>query len=300
MIRYYEAYGLTIQADIDFFELVELEDFSGEADVSVLEGVGPSELKDPIKSNGSFQTTVTELLWNKAPLFMAYIKEGRQIVYKAYSNVEIDRFRSYLLNMGLCVILIQRDILPVHCCTIKDDKGATVIMGRSGAGKTSLGTYFYQKNARLMTDDVLPIYNTPEGYRVRGSFPTMRLRQDTVDLLGLDSSGLRQIKNSKFQDKYYIDLKEQFDGTLTNINKIIEIQPDPNCKAPYLEEIHGATKIAILTDNVFGQGFLYGFGKGLFLDEVVKGIVNSVPFYRLYRPEEGLTVAEQYELINEM
>ena len=58
----------------------------------------------------------------------------------------------------LGTICYQRDVMSMHSNTIVIDGKAVVLSGRSGAGKSTLAAMLMKRGHRLISDDVLPVF----------------------------------------------------------------------------------------------------------------------------------------------
>jgi len=55
------------------------------------------------------------------------------------------------------LIAARPDLLWFHAGAVADEKGAIVVAGAGGSGKSTLVTHFYQQGWRYLSDDVIPL-----------------------------------------------------------------------------------------------------------------------------------------------
>ena len=105
----------------------------------------------------------------------------------------------------LGTISYQRDLLSLHSNTIVIDGKAIALSGRSGAGKSTLAAMLLKRGHRLISDDVLPIFEVDgQTYGLPGS-QNLRLWGEAIELIGESTEGLRRADGVR--DKYFLPTK---------------------------------------------------------------------------------------------
>jgi hypothetical protein len=76
----------------------------------------------------------------------------------------------------LATVLMLRGSTVLHAAAVRLDETATVIVGHSGAGKSTVAALLCAAGGRLFSDDVLRIAATPQGFHAARGSDRLRLR----------------------------------------------------------------------------------------------------------------------------
>ena len=79
--------------------------------------------------------------------------------------------------------LAQRGELVVHAAGIALEQGIALIVGESGRGKSTLAGLFLRAGRTILTDDCLMLRPTPDAVRALATYPSLRLKPDSLDVL---------------------------------------------------------------------------------------------------------------------
>ena len=120
------------------------------------------------------------------------------------------------------ILLIQREILPLHGSAISIDGKAYAIVGDSGAGKSTLASEFMTRGYDLLTDDIIPVIISNEGKpTVVPSYPQQKLWIESLRQFGMDSSQYRPLFDR--EEKFSVPLKNQFCNTPLPLGGVFEL-----------------------------------------------------------------------------
>lgn len=109
--------------------------------------------------------------------------DGRDVRCWPVPGVSESTVEHFYLNQALPLALSRQRKLVFHAGAIEANGGALVFMGESGRGKSTLVASFARQGFRFLTDDGLQIEDTPGGYMVAPSHPSIRLWQDSHQAL---------------------------------------------------------------------------------------------------------------------
>jgi hypothetical protein len=88
--------------------------------------------------------------------------------------------RHLLLDQVLPLVVGDHDHLAVHASVVQTDRGALVLLGASGHGKSSLAARLAQRGHAVLTDDCCVIRKNGARFEVIPSYPGVRLRPDAI------------------------------------------------------------------------------------------------------------------------
>ena len=129
----YQLYGLRLQTDMDFQQLVMVE-ACGAADVTIAAGLIPEEI---IRKEEDIRYEFGESVsWLSNKTCRLLVEKGEKITYSLKEGGNPAYLRSYILGWGMSMLALQRGILAVHCSAVANERGAILICGESGAGKS--------------------------------------------------------------------------------------------------------------------------------------------------------------------
>jgi len=149
-----------------------------------------------------------------------------------------------------------------------DGKTCSVFVGQSGAGKSTTAAWYFQRGAKILTDDVCAITFDDEGKPlVIPSFPQLKIWQESADLLSISTQGLRQIHLK--ENKFAIPTHTQFCEQPLPVREIFELQTaesrpitqgmeklkcyiTPECAHAPMPYHHAESKCTIVADVYLG------------------------------------------------
>lgn len=196
--RSYRCYGLTVDSEIPLPDLGPGSAAAGPVDVTVRHGsVGAPPARAARLPLGLWRDGRTVGL--QVPEVAAYrVHDGRQIVVDPAPGADSRTVRLFLLGTVMGVLMMQRGHLVLHGNAFRVGDAAAVVVGRSGAGKSTLAAELQRRGHDVLSDDVVPV--DAAGKALPGH-PRIKLWQDAVDRLGIDSAGLERVARDveKFQ-----------------------------------------------------------------------------------------------------
>jgi len=109
------------------------------------------------------------------------IDVDRRIIrgYRRAGAAELTQ-RHLLLDQVLPLLVGDRDHLAVHASVVATGRGAIVLLGASGHGKSSLAARLAQRGHAVLTDDCCVIRKSGSQFDIIPSYPGVRLRPDAI------------------------------------------------------------------------------------------------------------------------
>ncbi|MFS0822763.1 HPr kinase/phosphorylase [Bacillus sp. 1P02SD] len=197
----YKGFGLYITSQIQLPEmpLINMDYYRKDLHIEVKElRMKCSKLSEVAPY---FYFKESQVIFTVPNVAIYQIENGNKIIVSPLNGVRENQVRLYLLGTCMGVLLLQRQILPLHGSAIEIDGKAYAIIGHSGAGKSTLAAAFLERGYKLISDDVIPVSINNEGIPVVApAYPQQKLWQESLDQFGMSSQGFHPIidRESKF------------------------------------------------------------------------------------------------------
>lgn len=203
---YYRIYGMKMETDMEFRQLVTCEDNSP-VDITVVEGTISEDIYEQEEKRKYVFGEQRGWLANKT----CYIEtnNGTKLIYKRKPGGNMMYLQTYILGYGMSMLAMQRGMLSIHCSALANDDGALLIAGESGAGKSTVTSAFLEQGYQLMADDMAWVEITEEQkVLARPAFPYQKLCRNVAIDQGYDLDELIYINEEK--DKFLAPYRGEF------------------------------------------------------------------------------------------
>ena len=257
----------------------------------------------PVSANPKDAETIRFRSWIAKPGMMVLdvpdvarfrIEGGKRIFVDLAEGSAPSKTVPLLQGSALAAILQQRRQLPMHAGAIETSRGAMLLIGTSGVGKSTLTNAFVQRGYRMMCDDVAPVSLDQAGRpQAVSGFPGSRLWRDSVQYFGHDVSKLTKAHDDL--EKYYVIAEDWCDKTLP-VAAVVVLHAAANGTAR-IEEIEPAERVRWLLRYSFRRKFLNGFKLNDMQFHMVSAMAAQAEMVRLVRPSIGAPAAELAELL---
>lgn len=193
---------------------------------------------------------------------------------------------TYLLGPIMGFILRFRGITCLHASAIEIADKAVIIVGCSGAGKSTTAAAFAKLGYPILSDDIVALIPKKDKFWVQPAYPWVRLWPASVELLFDSPTALpRIVPGNSDWDKRYLDLTQEgyrFEDKPMPIGAIYILGDRSfDSQRPYFESIpkpralidligHSYTN-RLLTKEMRTQEF-----------ECLSKVVSSVPVHKVY------------------
>jgi hypothetical protein len=106
---------------------------------------------------------------------------GQALIWASEAALgDSDYFRWFFLEAAVYVLLAERELTPLHAaCVAKDGRGV-LLLGESGAGKTTLAFEFARQGWQFVADDASWLARRDPGLRILAPPHRVRLRPDSA------------------------------------------------------------------------------------------------------------------------
>ncbi len=297
---HYRLYCTDIISDVEFIQLVKgtgvLKD--PETAITVRAGHFPDELRPDeecysvIRDRESYLTNHVCLL---------YIRDNNTIEYELRPNADSSLLPNYILGWGMSMLFMQRGRAVIHCSALYNDKGAYLLSGLSGSGKSTMTTYLLDKGLSFMADDTsASLLGEKEAYATP-CFPFRKLCRDMVKARNLNEEELIYIDEDK--DKFLVPYEADFPDEPRKINALIFLVPgsnSENCTAVEAKEIKGLAKVEVIKHAMFLFPLFKANNNNAFLFQKCLDLAGRIPVYMITRPDEGDTREQVFNEIEKI
>jgi hypothetical protein len=279
----YAVHGLTIAVP---FRCPELVSSDGVPDVSVL--VGP--IHPPASVWPSYAGSPDQLVLALVDVGRFLVRQGREVTMEPLPGVDADALRPYLLGSCLAAVLQQRGVLPLHASAVQSARGAIVILGGAGAGKSSLAAAFVRSGLSLIADDLCAIVPDSDGWPVVLPGPRrLKLREDAVERLGIDGGQAEPLVDGR--RKFSVPVPPQRSAPAgARVQAMYVLLPSEGVDMR-IEALEGGDRVAALTGQTFRSQFLDWLSRrGDHFHQVVAAA--RAPVFLVRRPENPALIEQ--------
>ncbi|WP_438434874.1 aldolase [Gorillibacterium sp. sgz500922] len=285
-----EAFGFRLVSDLPFPELSVIPGAGEGGDIEIRLEPLAEEWERMKRSDRKIQAEGDTLLVHIPDTALFEVREGRTIRVSPVPAADMDKVRLYILGTCMGAILLQRSILPLHGSAVAIGGKAYAVVGESGMGKSTLARALMDRGLPLVSDDVIPVHTDgADPPRVTPSYPQQKLWQESLEALGRGNAGLKPLFER--ETKYAVPVGCEFAAHELPLGGIFELTKGP-VAAPRLEPVRGLARMRLLYDHTYRNLFLRRMNRLDWHFQVTARLAETVPLYRLIRPEEGFTAHE--------
>lgn len=291
---YYKAYGLIFESNIEIPQLIEVKK-NDKADAQILLGEVPEYVKEHAKYMPA--EDCGEAIWfqNSKGYFYA---TATQIIAEPKGEQKL--LDIILFIQGYCFALLfrKRGLHAVHCSALHCEKGAVIIAGYSGSGKSTVSDRLLQEGYRLMADDVAVLRVEDGKVMVYPAFPTRKMCRDALNRENYDVEILECIDEER--DKFEIRCDEYFVDQPAELYRMIVLKKKKD----------GSVEVKQLTAGDALEEFIDSlFLSGTFSDlkfppdqmlSALQVVLHMKSFYMIERPVGVDTLEEIYNEVKKL
>ena len=224
------------------------------------------------------------------------VRSGRQILVEPFGEEQRDRVGLYCAGSCLGAALIQNGRLPLHANALVWKSKALLVLGHSGAGKsTSTAHLLRSEGFQLLSDDLCCIEERNGKAFVWPGPQRLRLWADALNLLQIDCSGLARVHPDC--EKFVVPWPGS--QAISEVGWLVIVQRRPELN---MERLRGLAAMQALAGQIYKAG----------IDELnqwfphllaqLATLVRTVPIYLLSRPpklDPRKAVAEIWKVLEQ-
>lgn len=215
-------------------------------DLRIELGATPERLAAPSFSTGQWQLEHDRRFLLTAPGIGRFLLE-RDGAVRIEPFCEPDRveLRLYFLGTVFAAWLAMRGFVPLHAGAVETGRGAALICGRSGAGKSTTMALLARAGRPVLAED-LSILKIGEGVEILAFSGQVKLDASVVEALGLDSAAQTVIRTPR--RKYAVPVPRTTGRRA--VTQALVLHPPGQALAPP-GATHGASAVRTLMNQVF-------------------------------------------------
>ncbi len=292
---YYTAFGLNIASEIEFPEML-LSTKTDLIDVNIIPGKVPEFLAEDSKISERLWITPNEFLMHFKDVASYYAKNGNLIIADVAPNAEKKMVRLYLLCNAMAAIIHQKKLIPLHSSGIITKKGVALIVGKSGAGKSTTIKALTQKGHPIFTDDVCVLKNENDKVLAIPSYPMMKLWERSFELLDLGNAHEGDKFSSNF-NKYSVLFHDHFVTEWQPVSKIFNLAVAENCKDVSITKQTGVEAFVTIGENTYRNYYVEPMKLNAVHFDMIGRLLQQCEVYQIMRPPDGDSIAAVIEII---
>lgn len=239
------------------------------------------QVRSPLYRGVTAVVSQEELLAAATGTGLFFVHDGSLVEYRPDIGADPAWIRLYLNNQVLVALLHQRRVLNFHASGFIYDGLGVMVLGETGAGKSSLTLSFALGGAGFMSDDLTPLAFKDGRPHLKSLHREIKLRQDTLTQLGVGDSSLREAEAGTGKKYLRVAPSETVSHSLDVIFRV----ETGNVERPLFSEPSPPEKFAILRGEICMSEILAGMPEteALYVSQLA-AIVEQVPLVEVIRP----------------
>ncbi|NOZ06697.1 MAG: dephospho-CoA kinase [Chloroflexi bacterium] len=274
---------------------------TGATDVHIYEGAAPPALDSPNLRKIFYQANKNRWLMTAEHIAGArfLVREGREIVVERTSADHDDVLRLFLLGSCMGALLFQRGTVPLHGTAVATKRGAVVIAGGIGAGKSTLALTLHQRGYPILADDISAVNRRTDGTPViESGFPRLKLWADTCRRFAIETDDLPRIRPEL--EKFHYPLKKgAFCAEPQPLRAVYLLSPTGSVTRPAFEPLTGVAKMKELQAQLYKIPFREARQTWPRLFADVGALARHTRVCLVERPKNGFLLNELADLIEQ-
>ena len=222
-----------------------------------------------------------------------YALEGKELWYKSQEGVDPRWVKAQLQGLPLAALLHQRGVLHFHAASFVFEGAGVLLLGQSGAGKSSLTAAFHRAGATALSDDLSAVVFEEDQPMIWPVDRKIRLRENTVRQLGLDERHLEA--PDPFTGKYALKTPaHRLDRFPLQYLLHLERHPGQDIR---IEQPPADEQFSLLRSEICHWEMLRGMPstEKAYLQQILL-MLNTLPLIRVLRPETCTITSLQLSL----
>ncbi|NBC83044.1 MAG: hypothetical protein GVY19_06640 [Bacteroidetes bacterium] len=246
----YIAYGLKIESEIDLPLNADTTD-TRNPDIRIARHKVPAELQPVINKGMLFEANNREFLMSVPQTGSIYVKNGNEVWVEDEPG-QLNILVIYLLGSALGALFHQRGRLSLHASCVTNREQTLLIAGMSGSGKSTISGALLKQGFNFICDDIAVLREENGQFMVEAGAPYIKLWQDTLEKLEIDSTKLSRIREGL--EKFYFTPPANNPQSWP-VSHIVALQTQ-NKPDPEITELSGMQKFNRMKNNLFRPHFL--------------------------------------------
>ncbi len=290
----YQAYGLTLRVPFVCSGL-STGDPGTPPDLEVVEGEVPATLAAAELRGDGFEAAPGRLLLELGRFSGRFLVEnGRRVTFQRGSTAEEAALGYHLINSIMAAVMRQRGYLVMHASVAARGSTAIMVMGVSGAGKSTTLAALCARGWSMLSDDVTVLQRSLAGeIQVLPGVPQVSLFEHTAQRLDMDVAGQPLYPWRRMKALIPSPAPTSSEPVPLRTVFILELGSGPTLER---EKMLGAQRFGALYDGLYGPVLPSEYAGILPLHAAM---TNQTTVFRLRRPSEPWSVDDVVAQITE-
>ena len=283
---YYWAFGLSIYTEIEFPELYPTSEVSF-PDVNILFGPVPSEInvENGFKSD-YLSIGQKSFLLHVKDLASYLVEEGSRITISLHQSASLNEVRLYCLSNAFAALLHQRKLIPLHAAGFLFEEEVVMLMGSSGAGKSTTLAAMMKKGYAPFSDDIcVPKKNESGDWIAYSSYPMLKYWEETLNKFYIPESA-KKVRLRSDLNKYGVFFHDKFTCNPHKIKMLILLEEDPHVGEVSIKKITGIETFVRLQAEAYRREYLEYESMTPSHFRLLSSMANELPVFSLTRPSK--------------
>ncbi|WP_042202812.1 hypothetical protein [Paenibacillus camerounensis] len=291
----YQAFGLQIFSEFLLPELPLAEGPGLNGSVAVMRGDLAERWQAIPKITPNVGVLGTEVMFEAKGKAVYSVQDGIRITVDPVAGADMDSVRLYILGSCMGVLLMQKQILPLHGSALVLNNRAYALVGQSGAGKSTLASYLMEQGHLMLSDDVIPVIVQDGQPLAVPGYPQQKLWQQSLDYMGMNSSGYRPLFER--ETKFAVPVHDRFHKEPLPLAGIFELAVSPENGPVTVQPVNGMERFHTLFNHTYQKAMIDRTGIREWHFGMLASFMNRLPIYRITRPQQGFSAPQQSALI---
>lgn len=245
-MHYYYLYGQNIMSDIEIPRLIRKKEHDFMPDIKIMCGDFYGEYK---REEECYSQLDRHMAYFSNSYCYIWAVDGKELFYQIKNDAGFDRICAFLLGWGMAMIGYQQGKPAIHCSCVADERGAVLICGYSGSGKSTATDYLLKSGYSILADDMTLIEFTDDGRALATpGFPYRKLCGDVLSDKGYDARIFERLEDSK--GKYLIPCDDIFEYRKVPVRAMVLLFAGI-CKGVCAGRVNGGDKLRACVDSLF-------------------------------------------------
>ncbi|GIQ69783.1 aldolase [Xylanibacillus composti] len=287
---WYQAFGMRIASELILAEWPEANGWTCEPDISIqytdLAEWRPRLQERKVLAHGG------SVYFYLAGAAVFKVESGKHIWISPEDNADEELIRLCVTSTCVGALLLQKGMLPLHGSAVVAGDKAYAFVGHSGAGKSTLAAALVNRGFPFISDDIVAVCRSQDGYLAVPAFPRQRLWASSLDQLGMRRTVYALV--DKHESKYVVPAASSFSAAPVSLGGVFEMVSGQSERLVIrrLDRLQG---IRMLMLHTYRNFLIPALGLQQWQFSFAAALASGTEHYRLERPIHGLSAAQLAE-----
>jgi hypothetical protein len=264
-------------------------------DVKISEVAICRQVESPAHASSGWQVSRDAFSMQVEQVGSFYTVGGAEAEYSVLPGADPGWVRLYLHGQVVVALLHQRGVISFHASSFVHEGQGLMILGETGAGKTSLTVAFAMNGAGFMSDDLTPVVFREDVPLIWSLNRRVKLREDSIEQLEIGGGNLSEAESGT--GKKYMHIEKGADE-YHRLDVIVKIETG-DVNEPVFMNLSAAERFTLLRSEVCSWEILAGMPEteAAYLQQLVK-IIEKVHFVKVTRPAD-IEIRKMHEVVRD-